>query len=222
MAIPNREAPPANQSLEARLARVEDQLAIRDLTARYNFAMDNRDLASASLLFMPDGSFGSKDGAMRATGIDAIVKQFEGRFSVLGATNHFAHDHVIWFESPPRARGTPHAEAAQGGAADRGAALRRPVCEGGRRPVALPGAAAVLLLLPAHQGLRCGHGPAGAQHRVRHAGAGRLPGNAADLRRDAPRQAPTPPQVKEDLPRRSRLRFLITFPPFTSTTGDEP
>ena len=80
MAIPNREAPPANQSLEARLARVEDQLAIRDLTARYNFAMDNRDLASASLLFMPDGSFGSKDGAMRATGIDAIVTSRSSRW----------------------------------------------------------------------------------------------------------------------------------------------
>ena len=88
MAIPNRVAPAANQTLEARLTLVEDQIAIRDLTARYNFAMDNRDLASASLLFMPDASFGSKDGAMRATGIEAIVKQFEGRFSVLGPTNH--------------------------------------------------------------------------------------------------------------------------------------
>jgi ketosteroid isomerase-like protein len=105
-------APAANQTLEARLTLVEDQIAIRDLTARYNFAMDNRDLASASLLFMPDASFGSKDGAMRATGIEAIVKQFEGRFSVLGPTNHFAHDHVIWFESPTRARGnlSVHAE----------------------------------------------------------------------------------------------------------------
>ena len=56
------------RTLESRLAAVEDQLAIRDLTGRYNFAMDNRDLASASLLFTPDASFGSKDGAMRATG----------------------------------------------------------------------------------------------------------------------------------------------------------
>jgi len=112
MAIPNRVAPAANQSLEIRLALVEDQLAIRDLTARYNFSMDNRDLASASLLFTEDASFGSKDGAMRATGIANIVTQFEGRFSVLGATNHFAHDHVIWFESPARARGnlSVHAE----------------------------------------------------------------------------------------------------------------
>ena len=112
MAIPNRVPPVAHQTLEGRLSALEDQLAIRDLTARYNFAMDNRDLDSASLLFTEDASFGSKDGAMRATGIAAIVKQFEGRFSVLGATNHFAHDHVVWFESPTRARGqlSVHAE----------------------------------------------------------------------------------------------------------------
>jgi ketosteroid isomerase-like protein len=112
MTIPHRVPPRAGQSLESRLAAVEDQLAIRDLTARYNFAIDSRDLASARLLFTDNASFGSKDGAMRASGIDAIVKQFEARFSVLGATNHFAHDHAIWFESASRARGmvSVHAE----------------------------------------------------------------------------------------------------------------
>jgi ketosteroid isomerase-like protein len=112
MAIPARIAPCATRTLESRLAAVEDQLAIRDLAGRYNFAMDNRDLAQARLLFTEDASFGSKDGAMRATGIDAIVTQFEARFSVLGATNHFAHDHVIWFERPGCARGqlSVHAE----------------------------------------------------------------------------------------------------------------
>lgn len=112
MSIPNRVPPAHDRSIESRLAAVEDQLAIRDLTARYNFAIDNRDLASARLLFTEDASFGSKDGAMRATGIDAIVRQFESRFSVLGATNHFAHDHVIWFDGANRARGmvSVHAE----------------------------------------------------------------------------------------------------------------
>jgi len=49
---------------------------------------------------------------MRATGVEAILEQFKSRFSVLGATNHFAHDHVIWFERPTRARGmlSVHAE----------------------------------------------------------------------------------------------------------------
>lgn len=111
MSIPARTAAPT-RSLEARLADVEDRLAIQDLTARYNFAIDNRDLATVAELFAENGSFGSKDGAMRATGRAAVCTQFEARFSVLGATNHFAHDHVVWFEGPARARGqiSVHAE----------------------------------------------------------------------------------------------------------------
>jgi ketosteroid isomerase-like protein len=113
MTIPKRAGQPAaGHSIESRLAQVEDRLAIRDLTARYNFAIDNRDLKSVGELFTDNGSFGSKDGAMRAVGRDAVLTQFESRFSVLGATNHFAHDHVIWFESATRARGqlSVHAE----------------------------------------------------------------------------------------------------------------
>jgi len=112
MTIPIRTAPSPTRSLESRLSEVEDRLAIKDLVARYNFNMDNRDLASVRHLFTEQASFGSKDGAMRATGREAVLKQFEGRFSVLGATNHFAHDHVVWFEGPARARGnlSVHAE----------------------------------------------------------------------------------------------------------------
>jgi uncharacterized protein (TIGR02246 family) len=112
MSIPRRSPPSTDATLESRLAAVESQLAIRDLTARYNFAIDNRDLAAAAELFTEQASFGSKDGAMRATGRSAILKQFESRFSALGATNHFAHDHVIWFDTPTRAHGelSVHAE----------------------------------------------------------------------------------------------------------------
>ena len=112
MSIPTRTAPVAARTLEARLTEVEDRLAIQDLVARYNFAIDNRDLATVGGLFAENGSFGSKDGAMRATGREAVCKQFESRFSVLGATNHFAHDHVVWFDGAARARGqlSVHAE----------------------------------------------------------------------------------------------------------------
>jgi ketosteroid isomerase-like protein len=112
MSIPRREAPSASSTLERRLALVEDQLAIRDLTARYNFAIDARDLAAAAELFTEQACFGSKDGAMRAIGRAAVLQQFESRFSVMGPSNHFAHDHVIWFESATRARGqlSVHAE----------------------------------------------------------------------------------------------------------------
>ena len=112
MSIPTRTAPAAGRTLEARLVAVEDRLALQDLVARYNFAIDNRDLATVGGLFTEGGSFGSKDGAMRATGRAAVCQQFESRFSVLGATNHFAHDHVLWFDGPIHARGllSVHAE----------------------------------------------------------------------------------------------------------------
>jgi ketosteroid isomerase-like protein len=112
MSIPSRASAAAARTIESRLEEVEDRLAIRDLTARYNFAIDDRDLKAVGELFTDNSTFGSKDGAMRATGRDAVLKQFESRFSVLGATNHFAHDHAVWFESPTRARGllSIHAE----------------------------------------------------------------------------------------------------------------
>ncbi len=111
MTIPSR-VTNAERSIESRLTEVEDRLAIRDLTARYNFATDDRDLKAVVALFTEGGSFGSKDGAMRAAGRDAIMTTLESRFTVLGATNHFAHDHAIWFESANRARGllSIHAE----------------------------------------------------------------------------------------------------------------
>ena len=112
MSVPTRTAPADGRTLEERLAEVEDRLALQDLVARYNFAIDNRDLATVAGLFTENGSFGSKDGAMRATGSAALCKQFEARFSALGATNHFAHDHVVWLDSSTRACGllSVHAE----------------------------------------------------------------------------------------------------------------
>lgn len=112
MTIPARMPASAKRTLESRLAEVEDRAAIDDLTARYNFAIDERDLQSVGELFTDNGVFGSKDGAMRACGREAVLRQYESRFSVLGATNHFAHDHVVWFDSDTRARGrlSVHAE----------------------------------------------------------------------------------------------------------------
>lgn len=100
------------QTLEDRIARVEDRLAIRELVSRYNIAIDNRDLQTVGSLFTENAFFGSIDGAMGATTPKGIVDQFKERFSVLGATNHFTHDQVITFESPKRARGVvaSHAE----------------------------------------------------------------------------------------------------------------
>lgn len=99
-------------SLERRLTQVEDRLAIRELISRYCFSIDDRDLKTVGSLFTDNAYFGSADGAMKAIGRDAIIEQFKSRYSVLGASNHIGHDHVIEFESPTRARGllSSHAE----------------------------------------------------------------------------------------------------------------
>lgn len=100
------------KTLEERVAQVEDRVALRELVSRYNFAIDDRDLATVATLFTADAYFGSADGALGARSREAIVEQFKGRFSVLGATNHFSHDQAVTFEGPTRARGlvATHAE----------------------------------------------------------------------------------------------------------------
>ena len=102
----------AHTSLEARLAEVEDRLAIRELVARYCFAVDDRDLAAIADLFSVDAFFGSSDRSMGAAGRAAIMRQFESRYSVMGASNHVSHDQLVEFDGPGRAHGrvSVHAE----------------------------------------------------------------------------------------------------------------
>ena len=102
----------SSSTLEARLAAVEDRLAIRELVSRYCFAIDDRDLVAVGALFTDGAFFGSADRAMGATGRAAILRQFESRYSVMGASNHVSHDHVIEFDGPDKARGrvAVHAE----------------------------------------------------------------------------------------------------------------
>lgn len=101
-----------NLSLEQRIARLEDRQAIAQLTATYCFAIDDRDLDTVGRLFTDQGHFGSLDGAMSARGREAIVEQFRSRFSVLGASNHVAHNQLIHLDSATRAHGlvSSHAE----------------------------------------------------------------------------------------------------------------
>lgn len=105
------------QTLEHRLRRMEDRDEIRTLVARYGFVIDDRDLDGIGALFARDARFRSKDGVMDARGRDAILKQFEGRFSVLGMTIHYTHDHVIRFDDDDHARGlvSSHSELIRNG-----------------------------------------------------------------------------------------------------------
>lgn len=102
---------PSND-IAARLDRLEAESTIRALTARYCFAIDNHDLAAVADLFTEDARVYSRDGVMDATGRDAIIRQYEGRFAVLGPSNHVSHDLLIRFgEDPDVATGTLSAHA---------------------------------------------------------------------------------------------------------------
>jgi ketosteroid isomerase-like protein len=105
--------------LERRVQRLEDIEEIRALAARYTFAVDNRELAAIEACFALDAVFRSRDGVMNAVGRKAIMRQFEGRFSVLGPGAHYTHDHVVWIDGQrnDRARGlvSSHAELVRNG-----------------------------------------------------------------------------------------------------------
>lgn len=84
-----------SDDISVRVEKLEAESAIRRLCARYNLAIDDHDLATVADLFTEHARFHSRDGVMDATGRTAIVAQFEGRFAVLGPSNHVGHDHLV-------------------------------------------------------------------------------------------------------------------------------
>ena len=58
---------------DLRLDRIEAELAIRALAARYCFAIDDHDLDAVGELFTGDARVWSRDGVMDAQGRAAIV-----------------------------------------------------------------------------------------------------------------------------------------------------
>jgi len=101
----------AGDGIEARLAAVEAELAIRKLIARYMFAVDDRDLEALRALFTEDARLSSADGVLDARGREAILALYQQRFDALGFSNHFAHDVVIELEGEDRATGVVSAHA---------------------------------------------------------------------------------------------------------------
>ena len=114
-------ANPPPLGLEQRIARLEARAEIAELIANYCFAVDERDTDRIGACFTRDGVFRSVDGVMDATGRDAVIAQFHGRFAVLGASNHFTHDRTVSFDATDPARATglvnAHAEVARNGEA---------------------------------------------------------------------------------------------------------
>ncbi|MBS0394223.1 MAG: nuclear transport factor 2 family protein [Proteobacteria bacterium] len=106
-------------TLEQRIARLEARAEIRELVGRYCLAVDERDLAGIAECFAHEGIMRSLDGVMNAHGRAEVIEQFHGRFAVLGPSNHYTHDHLIWFDpaAADRARGllNTHAEVVRNG-----------------------------------------------------------------------------------------------------------
>lgn len=94
------------ESLAARLDAVEADLAIRSLVARYATVMDDRDVDAIPALFTRNARITSRDGKMDAQGRDHLVKLYEGRFAVLGATHHIVHGVDVTVDGPTTAHGT--------------------------------------------------------------------------------------------------------------------
>lgn len=106
-------------ALERRIARIEDRAAIEDLGVMYGYVMDERDIDGIRRIFCGTATLRSADGVFAASGIEEIVKTYQGRFEALGPTNHFTHGHVVKFDEsdPDIARGllASHAEVVRDG-----------------------------------------------------------------------------------------------------------
>jgi ketosteroid isomerase-like protein len=106
-------------SLEKRIRQLEDREQIKELVSRYGFVVDNRDLKGLEACFTETAAVLSKDGRHASRGREDVMKQYNHRFSFLGPTNHFTHNHVISFDetNPDRAYGylNAHGEVVRNG-----------------------------------------------------------------------------------------------------------
>lgn len=91
--------------LAARLDRIEAESAIRQLIARYSFAVDDHDLEAVLALFADDAVLGTADGALGASGAAGLRDYFRMRFAGTGIANHVTHDIAIDFAEDHSATG---------------------------------------------------------------------------------------------------------------------
>lgn len=105
--------------LEARLRRMEDIHAIRQLVGRYSLAVDDHDFAALHAVFAADAMYGWHGREPDARGRDAVVELLRSRIAPAGPSFHVNHDHLIdWDEAAPdQATGVvfAHAEGSPGG-----------------------------------------------------------------------------------------------------------
>lgn len=93
-------------SLEQRLARLEDDRAIRDLKARYLRACDAKDVEAIRDTLLPEGAVIAFDGFPPFAGRDAFVDLYRQMACAPGVFDiHHGANGIITFESADRARG---------------------------------------------------------------------------------------------------------------------
>lgn len=104
-------------SLEARIKRLEDVDAIRQLCSRYSLAVDDHDFDALESVFSRDATYGWSGREPDATGQAAVVELLRSRLSSAGPSFHVNHDHIIDWEADGSARGVvfAHAEGSPGG-----------------------------------------------------------------------------------------------------------
>lgn len=111
----------SNAEMEARVAMLEDRVAIQELAVLYGFYVDERDVDGLSEIFCADAALTSEDGTYAAEGLDEILQTYRERFTTLGPSYHYTHGHVVRFDpnDPDAATGlvAAHAEVQSNGTA---------------------------------------------------------------------------------------------------------
>lgn len=109
----------AGDDFETRLDRLESRAEIGELCARYCVACDDQDLDDLRTLFTDDAVVCSRNGAMDAVGLDAVMAMFKAMFAIRGPSFHWSHDRFVDFDDrdPDRATGRvlAHAETTPNG-----------------------------------------------------------------------------------------------------------
>ena len=96
----------AAAGIEDRLARLEDDRAIRDLKARYLRACDAKDIESLRNTLLPEGAMIAFDGFPPFEGRDAFVEVYHDMACTPGVFDiHHGVGGVLTFETPERVRG---------------------------------------------------------------------------------------------------------------------
>lgn len=99
-------------SVEARIQRLEDQMAIAGLISQYGIVLDNREYEAVGELFTEDARFWQHVGDTDARTRAGIVAFYRERLGHSGPSYHYHHGHTVTFHDDHHARGivTAHAE----------------------------------------------------------------------------------------------------------------